>query len=134
MPVSPYLFFNGTCAEAMRFYEKTLGGRLEALMTYGESPEACPETFARDQIMHAALKLDDGSVIMASDAQIGAPEPISGVAIATGYPSLERTKAVFDALSEAGTVVMPWGKTFWSEGFGMVTDRYGVHWMLGVEA
>lgn len=134
MPVSPYLFFNGNCAEAMRFYEKTLGGKIETLMTYGESPEGCPETVAPDKIMHASLKLKDGSVIMASDAHAGAAEPMRGFAIATGYASLDKTKAAFDALCQGGRVVMPWGKTFWSEGFGMVSDRFGTHWMLGVEA
>jgi PhnB protein len=57
-----------------------------------------------------------------------------GFAIATGYASLAETKAAFDALCQGGTVVMPWAKTFWSEGFGMVSDRFGTHWMLGVEA
>ncbi len=135
MPVSPYLFFNGNCAEAMRFYEKTLGGKLETFMTYAENPDGqLPKGVAPDKIMHASLKLNDGSVIMASDDMSGAPyKGMSGVAIATGYSTLAKTKAVFDALGAGGKVVMPFGKTFWSEGFGMVEDRFGTQWMLGVE-
>lgn len=133
MPVlDSYLFFDGTCAEAMRFYERTLGGKLEAVMTYGESPDPqhCPAD-AKDLVMHASL-LVDGRRLMASDSPPGYEhKPAGGFALALNYPTAPEAKRIFDALSQGGTVTMPMQKTFWAETFGMLTDRFGTPWMVG---
>ena len=132
-PISPYLFFDGNCAEAMRFYHQILGGKLEAMMTYGESPDQgnIPPD-ARNKIMHAYLVLDNGA-IMASDHMIGEYEWIHSVAIAINFKTADEARRVFDAFSDGGQIVMPMTKTFWTEAFGMTMDRYGAHWMIGVE-
>lgn len=133
MPVlDSYLFFNGNCAEAMRFYAATLGGKLEALMTYGQSPEPqqCPPD-SQDRIMHARLVLD-GRALMASDVPANAPqEPMKGFALSLGYATAAEARKVFDALAAGGKVVMPMAKTFWAETFGVLVDRFGTQWMIG---
>lgn len=129
--LDPYLIFDGNCAEAMRFYQKTLGGKLEAMITNGESPIAsqCPEGSA-DRIMHARLAFD-GRSIMASDAMGGAPyEGMSGFSLALYYPTVAEGNSVFNALAEGGRITMPMQKTFWSESFGMLVDRFGTPWMI----
>ncbi|KAF1067415.1 VOC family protein [Variovorax sp.] len=129
--LNAYLTFDGNAAEAMRFYEKTLGGKMEMLMTVGESPEAAnmpPEAASR--LMHASLVVGD-SMLMASDSMPGMPyEGMKGFGVALNYPTVAEAKRVFDALADGGQVGMPFEKTFWVEGFGMVTDRYGTPWLI----
>jgi PhnB protein len=138
MPVlDSYLFFNGNCAEAVRFYEKTLGARLETVMTYGQSPDPahCP-TGAKDLVMHASL-LVDGRRLMASDVPPGmgdGPKPMGGFALSLGYATTAEARRVFDALAQGGSVTMPMQKTFWAASFGMLTDRFGTPWMVSGEA
>ena len=124
-----YLFFNGNCAEAMRFYERTLGGKLE-MMTHAQSPiadQAPPGS--SDRIMHARLSLDDRS-LMASDTMPGQPYGgIKGFSLAVVYPTAAEAKRIFEPLAEGGQVTMPLQKTFWAEAFGMLTDRFGTPWM-----
>jgi PhnB protein len=132
MPVlDSYLFFNGNCAEAMRFYERTFDGKIDMMMTYGQAPDPqqCPAG-SQDRIMHAHLTVD-GRTLMASDTPKGQENTgMSGFALSMNYPTVERAKHVFDALADGGKVMMPLGKTFWSETFGMLTDRFGVGWMV----
>jgi PhnB protein len=133
MPIlDSYLFFDGRCAEAMRFYERTLGGKLEALMTYGDSPEPdkCPAG-ANGLVMHARLVVD-GRALMASDTPPGfPPNPTGGFSLSLQYASPQDARRVFDALGEGGKVTMPMQKTFWAETFGMLVDRFGTPWMVG---
>jgi len=127
-----YLFFDGQCTEAMRFYERTLGGRMEALMTYAQSPD--PSTCApgdKDRVMHACIVLPDGRMLMASDSPSGMHKPMGGFALALNYPTADEARKVFDTLAAGGSVLMPMGKTFWTEAFGMLTDRFGTPWMVG---
>lgn len=126
-----YLLFNGNCAEAMRFYAQTLGGQLQAMMTYGQSPEPdkCPANSA-DRIMHASVLLD-GRMLMASDVPVGQEKPVSGFALSLFYDKPEEARRVFDALSAGGKVEMPMGETFWAQSFGMFADRFGTPWMVG---
>ncbi|HEY8022470.1 MAG TPA: VOC family protein [Thermoanaerobaculia bacterium] len=126
-----YLVFDGNCAEAMRFYERTLGGKLETLMTHAESPVAAQTPpGSADRIMHARLVLD-GRVLMASDAMAGPSyEGMKGFSLALVYPTVAEAKKVFDALAEGGEVRMPLEKTFWAESFGMLVDRFGTPWMV----
>lgn len=130
--LTPYLIFNGNCAEAMRFYERVLGGKLE-LMTHGDSPMAdqAPADF-KDRIMHAYLAFD-GGVVMASDDMPNAQySGMHGFSLSLGYTDIEEARKMFDTLSEGGQATMPFQETFWSPGFGMLTDRFGTHWMVNV--
>jgi PhnB protein len=133
MPVlDSYLFFDGTCSEAMRFYERTLGGKMEMMMTYAESPEPMKgPPGSEKRIMHASLMID-GRRLMASDTPPGQPHSaMSGFALSLNYPKPDEAKRIFNALAEGGTVIMPIAKTFWAEAFGMVNDRFGTPWMVG---
>jgi PhnB protein len=129
--LEPYLTFDGNCAEAMRFYEGTLGGKLEVLMTHGESPMAnqIPPGSA-DRIMHARLVID-GRRLMASDSMVGSPYAgMKGFSLSLVYPTVADATRVFDALADGGRVTMALQKTFWVEAFGMVVDRFGTPWMV----
>jgi PhnB protein len=136
--INAYVFFDGTCAEAMRFYERTLGGKMEMMMTHAEAPKvpnAPPSPpGAAERIMHARLSIDGGGTLMASDSMVGQPYGgMKGFSLSLGYPSVAEGKRVFDALAAGGQVTMPFAKTFWAEGFGMLVDRYGTPWMVNVE-
>ncbi len=125
-----YLFFNGDCAEAMRFYERTLGGQLH-LMTAKESPAAAHvPPGSDDKILHSRLDFD-GGVLMASDWMDTKPYPgMNGFAVSVTYTKVDEAKRVYDTLAKGGKVTMPLGKTFWVESFGMVVDRFGTSWMI----
>ncbi|HKE38398.1 MAG TPA: VOC family protein [Casimicrobiaceae bacterium] len=126
-----YLIFNGNCADAMRFYERTLGGELQ-MMTHAESPLAGKGASAAnaDRIMHARLSFD-GGILMASDSMTGQPYGgMKGFSLALTYPTAGEARRVFDALSQGGQVTMPLDKTFWAEVFGMLVDRFGTPWMV----
>ena len=131
-PINPYLFFDGNAAEAMRFYERTLNGKLQALMTYADMPGGCAQMppGSESRVMHACLMFD-GGMLMASDAMIGQPwDGVKGCSVALSCASNDEAQRVFSALAEGGQVTMPMDKTFWAERFGMVTDRFGTPWMV----
>ena len=130
LQLDAYLFFDGNCAEAMRFYQRTLGGEL-TMMTNAESPVATQTPPGNaNRIMHARLALD-GRTLMASDWMTGQPyEGMKGFSLALAYPTVAEAKRVFGTLAEGGKVTMPFDKTFWAEGFGMLVDRFGTHWMV----
>ena len=125
-----YIFFDGNCAEAMRFYERVTGDKLQMMMKYSESPDknTCPPG-SDDRIMHANL-LIDGRNLMASDSPAGQHRPMQGFALSLYYTSPEEAKKKFDMLADGGQVMMPFGPTFWAKGFGMLTDRFGTPWMV----
>lgn len=127
-----YLFFDGNCAEAMRFYQDALGGKIEGIMKYGDGPQPCPEA-SKDRVMHASLLLGDRR-LMASDTPGGSHphEGNKGFAVAYNLATKEDAQRVFAALAAGGKVMMPLDKTFWTEAFGMLTDRFGIPWMIGV--
>ena len=127
--INPYLNFPGTCAEAFRFYEKALGGKIEMLQTHGESPtqEARPEW--KDLVMHARLVAGD-VVLMGSDAPPGQYKGGGNIYLSLQLNDPKQGEKIFKALSEKGKVEMPFEKTFWSPGFGIVIDRYGIGWMV----
>src|SRR5688572_33011362 len=129
--LEPYLFFNGNCAEAVRFYEKALDGKLEMMMKASEAPagNGCPGANP-DAVMHACVMVE-GRRLMASDWMSPEPYPgINGVSISLVYPTVEEAKRKFEALAKGGKVIMPLDKTFWVESFGMLTDKYGANWMV----
>jgi PhnB protein len=127
-----YLAFDGNCAEAMRHYEKALGGRLEVLMSGAQSPMAdqMPKEFAH-RILHARLALPGGGLLYAGDAPAHLPyEGIKGVSITVDYDSVEQAQKVFDALAAGGQVTMPMQPAFWAKQWGMCIDRFGTPWIV----
>lgn len=130
-PINAYLTFDGNAAEAMRFYEKTLRGTMQMMMTVGEAPdtEQMPAD-AKNRIMHASLAYGDG-ILMASDTMPGQPfEGMKGFGVALTLDTVAEARRIFDAFADGGSVGMPFEKTFWVEGFGMVTDRFGTPWLI----
>jgi PhnB protein len=130
--LNAYIGFDGNCAEAMHFYERVLGGKIEMMMTNGQSP-VCDQIPPgnEDRVMHARLTIGQ-NVLMAGDAMVGG-EPYQGMkgfSLTLSYPTAAEARQVFDALGEGGKVTMPLQKTFWAESFGMLTDRFGTPWII----
>ena len=131
MQINPYLNFDGNCAEAMRFYQKAIGGKLQVMPFAGTPMENDIPAEYRQRTMHAHLAVSDGQSLMASDAGPWAPyEAPKGIQVTLNYDTAAEGRKVFDALAQGGQVQMPLDKTFWAEAFGMLTDRFGVQWMV----
>jgi PhnB protein len=130
MQVQPYLTFDGRCAEAMAAYATILGGTVEASHSFGDSPMAghVPPEW-HDKVMHAQIRVGD-AVIMGSDPPPQFFQKPQGVSVSLVYDDLEEGRRVFEALAAGGTVTMPFAATFWSKGFGMAVDRFGIPWMV----
>jgi PhnB protein len=131
--LNAYLNFNGNCAEAFRFYEKCFGGKIEMLMTNGESPireQTPPEHHNR--VMHVRMKVGN-DVLMGSDCQPGHYSAPHGMCVSISAPTPVEAQRIFSDLSAGGKITMPFEQTFWSLGFGMATDRYGIPWMVNCE-
>ncbi|MBL9051150.1 MAG: VOC family protein [Tabrizicola sp.] len=129
MSFDPYIHFMGNCREVMTAYQQIFGGDLQ-LSGYGDAPDATPEAKASNLVMHASLTVG-GRMLLASDFPPGFPgERQQAVSISHIAASSEEGKRVYDRLAEGGVVVMPYAATFWSDGFGMVKDRFGTHWMV----
>jgi PhnB protein len=133
MQLNPYLTFNGQCEAAFEFYAKVLGGKIEAMMTYGSSPmaEQTPPGW-RNKIMHARLTVGD-EMLMASDAPPDRYEAMKGIMVTLGIDDPSEAERVFHVLSENGTVQMPIQETFWARRFGMLVDQFGTPWMINCE-
>jgi len=132
MQVQPYLMFDGRCEEAVEFYRRALGAEVQMLMRYRDSPDP-PPPGSENKVMHASLRIGE-SVVMASDDCGPGARPFAGFSLTISVADAAEAKRRFDALADGGTVQMPLGKTFWSPCFGMLTDRYGVGWMVNAVA
>ena len=135
MHIEPYLFFAGRCEEAVEFYRMALGAEVTMLMRYKDSPEPPPPgklpPGSENKVMHASLRIGDATV-MASDGFSSGQPSFRGFSLSLNVPDEARAEALFAALANGGQVQMPLSKTFWSPRFGMVTDRFGVGWMINV--
>lgn len=133
MKVEPYLFFNGRCEEAMAFYKEALGAEVTMQMRMSESPEPPPPGMVppgfENKIMHANMRIGE-SMVMLSDGNSNVPPQFQGFSLTIGAADIPQAERFFAALGKGGTVQMPLGKTFYSPCFGMVTDRFGVGWMV----
>lgn len=130
MQLHSYLFFRGDCAPAFRFYEKCLGGSMEAMLTYGASP-VCGDMPAdmHDKVMHACLKVGD-AMLMGSDSPPQYQEEPKGFSVSVTVEEPAEADRVFAALAANGTVRMPMEETFWARRFGMLVDQFGIPWMV----
>jgi PhnB protein len=133
MKVQPYLFFDGRCEEAIEFYKKTLGAEVLMLMRFRDSPDPPPPGMippgSEDKVMHTSLRIGETEV-MASDGRCMGKPSFQGVSLSLSVPSEAAADRLFNLLAEGGQVQMPIGRTFFSPRFGMVTDRFGVSWMI----
>ena len=132
--IQPYLFFGGRADEAIAFYRTALGAEVEMRMSFAESPAPPPPGSLapgwEHKVMHATLRVR-GAPLMVSDA-MGPGGRFEGFSVSLTLPDAGALDAALAELAEGGTVTMPPGKTFWTERFAMVTDRFGVGWMLGI--
>ncbi|HXG47878.1 MAG TPA: VOC family protein [Methylomirabilota bacterium] len=134
--VEPYLFFNGNCDQAVEFYRKTLGAEVEMTLRFKESPEPPPPGTVpegwEEKIMHTSFRVG-ASRVMASDG-CSTASGFGGFSLSVAFPTEAEARRAFTALGEGGQVIMPLARTFWSPCFGMLTDRFGVGWMITVAA
>lgn len=132
--VQPYLFFGGQCEEALKFYEQAVGSTVVMKMRFNECPEPLPEGTIQpgfeDKIMHSSFTVGK-MTLMASDG-CGDATNHEGFRLALCVPTEADCDRVFNALADGGNVDMPLEKTFWSPRYGMVTDKFGVGWMVMV--
>jgi PhnB protein len=130
-PINPYLFYDGRCEEAFEFYKSIFGGEFQMKSRYKEMPgKPCPEA-DREKIMHIALPVMNGSILMGSDSPSDVPI-IAGnnFSISVDVTNEDEADRIFNSLSSGGSVIMPMEKTFWNSYFGMCSDKYGINWMI----
>jgi PhnB protein len=130
MQLNPYLLFNGDCEAAFQFYEKCLGGKIEAMIPHTGTPaeqQVPPEW--RSKIMHARLSIGE-NVLMGSDAPPGRYQEPKGFSVNIAVDDPQEAERIFNELVENGKVGMPMQQTFWAIRFGMLVDRFGIPWMI----
>lgn len=130
--VNPYIAFKGNCREAIEFYKSALNGEVLFSQTYGESPMA--GMGAADNIMHCTIKVGNSNIMMCDDPRPDSVRSDGNISLAIGLSDSGQARQIFGNLSQDGTVTMPLEKTFWAEAFGMVTDKFGIRWMINCEA
>jgi PhnB protein len=134
MQVNPYLHYDGNCEAALKYYQKVLGAKIEAMFPFGDGPPEMqvPPDYKK-KIMHAKVTID-GEVLMASDAPPGHFNKPQGFSVSLQVEDPSDAERKFKALAEGGTINMPFGKTFFSKGFGMCVDQFGIPWMVNCPA
>ena len=132
--LNAYVFYDGQCEAAFKYYEKELGGKIEALMRNQDAPPDMPCPPERKQmIMHGRMVID-GQVLMASDVPPEHFQKPQGFSVSLQVADLGEAERKFQALSKGGSVSMPFSKTFWAKGFGSCTDQFGIPWMVNCPA
>ncbi|MEK6700816.1 MAG: VOC family protein [Planctomycetota bacterium] len=134
--VQPYLFFGGRCEEALAFYTKAIGAQVEMVMKFSDSPQPMPPGMLQpgfeNKVMHSSFRVGE-STIIASDG-CGEGGKFEGFSLSLAVKTEAEADRAFAALCEGGKVTMPLAKTFWSPRYGMLTDRFGIGWMVSVPA
>ena len=134
MQVNPYLFYDGNCEAALKYYQKVLGARIEEVHPYeGASADMQVPADWKKKVMHARISID-GEVLMACDAFPGHFKAPQGFSVSLQVEDFTDAERKFKALAEGGTVNMPFAKTFFSKGFGMCVDQFGTPWMVNCPA
>jgi PhnB protein len=129
--VTPYIAFKGNCRDAIEFYKGALGADVLFTQSVGESP--MPDMGPAQSIMHCTIKVGESTIMMCDDMRPNSPAVDSNISLAIGLNDPERARSIFQKLATDGSVVMPLAKTYWAEAFGMVTDKFGVKWMVNCE-
>ena len=130
MQVQSYLFFDGRAEEAIEFYKKAIGAKVEALMRWKDSPDKSMATPANaDKVMHSAIRIGETTVLASDGHNTGNPN-FQGFALTISAKDEAEADRLFAALGAGGKVTMPMTKTFFSPRFGMLADKFGVGWMI----
>ncbi|HEX4770652.1 MAG TPA: VOC family protein [Bryobacteraceae bacterium] len=130
--VNPYIAFKGNCREAIEFYKSALDAEVVFIQKVGESPMS--DMGPAENIMHCTIKVGASTIMMCDDPRPEAAASGGNISLAIGLNDPERAKQMFDGLAHGGSVVMPLEKTYWAEAFGMVTDKFGIKWMVNCDA
>ena len=134
--IEPYLFFNGRCEEAVEFYRQALGAQVLFTMRFKDSPQAPPPGQVppgfENKIMHTSFRIGD-TTVMASDGCETETPTFTGFSLSLSLATEAEADRAFNALAAGGKIGMPLTKTFWSPRFGMLTDRFGIGWMVSVK-
>jgi PhnB protein len=130
--VNPYIAFKGHCREAIDFYRSALDAEVLFTQTVGDSPMS--NMGPPENIMHCSIKVGDSIIMMCDDPRPDASSAGGNISLAIGVNDTGRARRLFDNLASGGSVVMPLQKTYWAEAFGMLTDKFGVKWMINCEA
>ena len=130
--VSPYIAFKGTCRQAIELYKNALGAEVLFIQTVGESPMS--SMGPAENIMHGTIRVGNSTIMMCDDPRSEAAVGDGNISLAIGLNDPERAQKLFDNLAKHGSVIMPLEKTYWAEAFGMVTDRFGLKWMVNCDA
>jgi PhnB protein len=136
MPLTPYLFFDGRCEEAIEFYKKAVGAEVGMMMRFKDAPHQPPPgqipPGSENKVMHASLRIN-GTEMLASDGCARGTPKFEGFSLSLNARDETEAERMFAALAEGGEVRMPLGKTFFAKRFGTLADRFGVGWMIIVE-
>ncbi len=135
MKVQAYVTFGGRCEEALEFYRKSIGAEVTGLLRWKDSPDANmkgPPGY-EEKVMNAAFRIGE-TELMADDGMGEQQAEFKGMTLAIEVANDAEAKRVFTALGDGGSVQMPLMKTFWTSSFGMLTDKFGVPWMVNVAA
>jgi PhnB protein len=130
--VSPYIAFKGNCRQAIEFYKDALDAEVLFVQTVGESPMS--NVGPAENIMHCSMKIGDSTVMVCDDPRPEAAAGDGNISLAIALNDPERAQQIFGNLAQDGAVIMPLTKTYWAEAFGMVTDKFGVKWMVNCDA
>jgi PhnB protein len=130
--VNPYISFKGNCREAIDFYKSALGAEVLFSQSFGESPMSTMGP--ADNIMHCTIKVGNSTIMMCDDPRPEADTGGGKISLAIGLNDADQANRMFANLAKDGSVIMPLQKTFWAEAFGMLTDKFGVKWMVNCDA
>ncbi len=130
--VNPYISLKGNCKEAIDFYKDALGAEVLFTQTYGESPMS--DMGPADAIMHSTIKIGGSEIMFSDDMRPEAAGSSGNISLAIGLNDVEKAKTYFNNLADGGKITMPLEKTFWAEAFGMLTDKFGINWMVNCDA
>ena len=128
--INPYLFFDGQAADAIAFYERALEGRIVRLTRFSDTPGADVAAEHANKVMHAELEAGGGTLLISDAIHAPAPKPGDNVAVCLQYKGRGEVDRHFAAMADGGAVVEPLQDTFWGARFGMLVDRFGLHWMF----
>ncbi|MEI8611375.1 PhnB protein [Enterovibrio norvegicus] len=131
--LQPHITFHGMCRDALQFYTDALGGKIVTLSTFDESPVEFPSHFL-NRVMHAEFVSPELSFLASDGLDDSLAQGSGDIAFHVSFTEQRRQDVIFSALSDQGQVIMPLDYTFWGVRFGMVTDKFGVRWMLSCSA
>lgn len=130
--VNPYIAYKGNCREAIEFYKSALDAEVVFVQTVGQSPMS--NMGPPENIMHCTIKVGGSTIMMCDDPRPDGAAADGNISLAIGLNDPALAKKLFDNLAEGGSVIMPLTKTYWAEAFGMLTDKFGVKWMVNSDA